>query len=91
MKLFPRSIREIGRRISQANGARLSPSPVRDIIRNVGVIYFGVRGSNIDAGMRPTMEQLILLIDSDQRPTNMRPKVYPGLLRRYSVLLIEIT
>jgi len=51
-------------------------------------------GSNIDAGMRSTMEQLILLIDSDQRPTNMRPKsqkVYPGLLRQYSRLVIEIT
>lgn len=47
-------------------------------------------GSNIDAGMRPTMEQLILLIDSDQRPTNTRPKVYSGLLRWYSALAIEI-
>jgi len=50
-------------------------------------------GSNIDAGMRSTMEQLILL-DSDQRPTNRRPKsqkVYPGLLRQYSRLVIEIT
>lgn len=59
-------------------------SSARDIIRNGAQwsdIFCGSRrsrrekqeeGSNIDAGMRSTMEQLILLIDSDQRPAVQR-------------------
>lgn len=68
-------------------------SLARDIIRQ-RLIYFGVERSggvgggrgegNIDAETRPTMEQLILLIDSDQRPTNAAEGI-SGLCARYTL------